>query len=124
MTSVKYSDANHIEFKCTGCSANISFSILKMGPDEVLTCEECGKKYFFNKKFLDQIVRFEQLLAAVHNVKDMLDTTNVAIAFGDEEVKIPYRLLLTRLNTMLTLNIDGKETTFRFRVEPLNLEGK
>jgi len=121
MTPVKYSDANHIEFKCTGCGANISFSILKMEPDEVLTCAECGKKYFFNEKFLDQIIRFEKLLDAVHNVKDMLDTTNVAIAFGDEEVKIPYMLLLTRLNTMLTLNIDGKETTFRFRVEPLNM---
>ncbi len=122
MTPVKYSDVNHIEFKCTGCNSNISFSILKMEPDEVLTCKECGKQYFFNKKFLDQIVRFEKLLEAVHNVKDMLDTTNVAIAFGDEEIKIPYRLILTRLNTMLTLKIDGKETTFRFRVEPLNLQ--
>ena len=122
MTSVKYSDANHIEFKCTGCGSNISFSILKMEPDEVLTCKECNKKYFFNEKFFDQIVRFEKLLEAVHNVRDMLDTTNVAIAFGDEEVKIPYRLLLTRLNTMLTLKMDGKETIFRFRVEPLNLQ--
>ena len=122
MTSVKYSDANHIEFKCTGCGSKISFSILKMEHDEVLTCNECSKKYFFNEKFLDQIVRFEKLLEAVHNVRDMLDTTNVAIAFGDEEVKIPYRLLLTRLNTMLTLKMDGKETIFRFRVEPLNLQ--
>ena len=92
-----------------------------MEPDEVLTCMECEKRYFFNEKFLDKITRFENLLAAVHNVKDMLDTTNVAIAFGDEEVKIPYRLLLTRLNTMLTLKVDGEETTFRFRVEPLNM---
>ena len=121
MTPIKYSDANHIEFKCTNCGSNISFSILKMDKDKVLTCENCGKQYFFNEKFLDQIIRFEKLVEAVHNVKDMLDTTNVAVAFGDEEVKIPYRLLLTRLNTMLTLNIDGKETTFRFRVEPLNL---
>jgi len=124
MTPVKYSDANHIEFKCTGCGSNISFSILNMEHDEVLACGECNKKYFFNEKFLDQIVRFEKLLEAVHNVRDMLDTTNVAIAFGDEEVKIPYRLLLTRLNTMLTLKIDGKETTFRFRVEPLNLQNQ
>ena len=122
MTAVKYSDANHIEFKCTSCNSNISFSILKMGKDNVLTCSDCGKKYFFNEQFLDQIIRFEKLVEAVHNVKDMLDTTNVAVAFGDEEVKIPYRLLLTRLNTMLTLKIDGKETIFRFRVEPLNLQ--
>lgn len=121
MTAVKYSDANHIEFRCTGCGSVISFSILKMEPSEVLTCKDCSKKYFFNEDFFNKIKRFENLLAAVHNVKDMLDTTNVAIAFGDEEVKIPYRLLLTRLNTMLTLNIDGKETTFRFRVEPLNI---
>ena len=93
-----------------------------MGKDNVLTCDDCGKKYFFNEQFLDQIIRFEKLVEAVHNVKDMLDTTNVAVAFGDEEVKIPYRLLLTRLNTMLTLKIDGKETIFRFRVEPLNLQ--
>ncbi len=121
MSSVRYSDANHIEFRCIACGSTISFSILRMGPDEVLTCAPCGKQYFFNEEFLDKIRRFENLLAAVHDVKDMLDSTSVAIAFRDEEVKVPYRLLLTRLNTMLTLKINDKETTFRFRVEPLNI---
>ena len=119
-----YSDANNIELQCVACSNAICFSILDIGADARLDCRHCGKQYVFNEDLLAKIRRFEQLLQAVYNARDVLGAANVGIAFRDEEVKVPYRLLLTRLNTMLTLNIGGKETTFRFRVEPLSMIDK
>lgn len=116
-----YSDANHIELQCVGCPNVLSFSLLQLGPDARLQCEQCGRQYVFNAELRDKIQRFEQLLRAVYNARDMLGSANVGIAFKGEEIKVPYRLLLTRLNTMLTLNVGGTETIFRFRVEPLKI---
>jgi hypothetical protein len=99
----------------------IPFSILDLEPEGRITCRECGKQYILNQTLFDKIRRFENLLEAVYQARDILGSANVAIAFRDEEVKVPYRLLLTRLNTLLTLNINGKETTFRFRVEPVTM---
>jgi len=121
MDKVKYSTAHHIEFECISCRNRVSFSILEMADDSVLTCSKCGKQYKFDKELLGKIRRFENLLVAVHDVKDMLETANIAIAVKDEEVKVPYRLLLTRLNTLLKLSVNGKELTFRFRVDPISL---
>jgi len=124
MDEVKYSTAHHIEFECISCGNMIVFSILSMGDDSGLICSKCGKQYKFNKELLDKIRRFEKLLIAVHDVKDMLEYANIAIAIKDEEVKVPYRLLLTRLNTLLRLSVNGKALTFRFRVDPISLIGK
>ena len=123
MDEVKYSTAHHIEFECISCGNMIAFSILSMGDDSGLTCSKCGKQYRFNKDLLDKIRRFEKLLVAVHDVKDMLESASIAIAVKDEEVKVPYRLLLTRLNTLLKLSVNGKDLTFRFRVDPISLIG-
>jgi hypothetical protein len=118
-----YSDANNIELQCVACQRAICFSILDIGPDARLSCQHCHTHYTFNAELLDKIQRFERLITAVYQARDILGSANVGIAFGEEEVKVPYRLLLTRLNTMLTLNIGGKETIFRFRVEPLSIVG-
>ncbi len=124
MASEQYSEAHHIELQCVGCSNVLAFSLLQLQPEGRLQCEQCGKQYCFNSELLDKIQRFEKLLQAVYNARDMLGSANVGIAFKDEEVKVPYRLLLTRLNTMLTLNVGEKETIFRFRVEPLKIVEK
>ena len=121
MAEVQYSKAHHIEFQCVGCSEPVAFSILQLDTEGRLSCPACGKGYFFNNDLLDKVKRFERLLAAVYDARDVLGSANVGIAFKDEEVKVPYRLLLTRLNSLLTLNIGDKETIFRFRVEPLTM---
>jgi hypothetical protein len=121
MTDVQYSDANHIELQCVACDSTLSFSLLALEPDARLTCASCGKQYVFNEALLDKIKRFERLLHAVYEARDILGDANVGIAFKDEEVRVPYRLLLTRLNTMLTLSVNGNDTVFRFRVEPLQV---
>lgn len=121
MTSVQYSDANHIELTCIACARPVSFSLMDITSGSELKCKECGKKYVFNEELIEKISRFEKLLAAVYDARDLLGNANVGISFNEQEVKVPYRLLLTRLNTMLTLNVGDKEMAFRFRIEPLNM---
>lgn len=121
MAEVQYSKAHHIEFQCIACASPVAFSILQLDAEGRLTCDSCSKGYVFTSELLDKVKRFERLLVAVYEARDMLGSANVGIAFGTEEVKVPYRLLLTRLNTLLTLNIGDKETVFRFRVEPLTM---
>lgn len=116
---VPYSDAHHIEFQCASCGRSIVFSVLEMAKGR-LTCPHCAKGYMFNEQLVDKIRRFENLLGAVREAKDLLGSANVGISLGGEEVKVPYRLLLTRLTSTLTLDVGGKQTHFRFRIEPLN----
>ena len=51
---------------------------------------------------------------------DLLGDVNVAVTTSQGEIKIPYWLMLTRLNTIITLDLGGKKVDFNFRVEPLN----
>ena len=118
--AVRYADANHIEFHCV-CGTTIAFSMLRLEPTERLACGTCAKSYFFNKDLVEKMRRFERLLLAVRDAKDLLGSANVGITVGAQEVKVPYRLLLTRLNTTLTLDVNGMQTAFCFRIEPLTL---
>lgn len=121
MNLVQYSDANHIELTCSACTQPIAFSLLNITSGTPLSCTNCGKKYRFNEELIEKISRFEKLLSAVYEARDLLGDANVGIAVNTHEVKVPYRLLLTRLNTMLTLKVGDKQMMFRFRIEPLNM---
>ena len=113
-----------IEFKCINpnCDSIIPFSINDIEVNDAITCSSCKKSYVFHHEFVDKIRRFSKLIEAVQNAKDILGNTNVAIATKENEIKIPYRLLLTRMNTLITLKMDDGEISFKFRVEPLNQE--
>ncbi len=114
-----------MEFECVSCSRPVSFSITDMkGQQErgliELLCGGCGKKFVFDAKLSDQLQRFHALILAVQNAKDIIGNIHVGIEVGDRSVKIPYRLLLTRMNPTVRLDIGGQETHFKFRVEPLD----
>ena len=47
-----------------------------------------------------------------------LGDCNVAVAVPAGEVKIPYSLLLTRMNTMITLNLGDQKVDFHLWIEP------
>lgn len=110
-----------IEFKCIkdSCNSLVSFSINEIENDGTVECSTCRKGYSFHPDFVDKMRRFSRLVEAVQDAKDILGNVNVAVAVGEQEVKIPYRLLLTRMNTLITLKMDEGEITFKFRVEPL-----
>ena len=111
-----------IEFKCISpaCATPIDFSLTEIESNGTLVCPHCGKAYSFHPDFVDKMKRFYKLVEAVQDARDILGNANVAINVKGNEVKIPYRLLLTRMNTLITLKMDDGELTFRFRVEPLN----
>ena len=123
MNQEKYSDAKSVEFTCLDCGKAVEFSLLDLNDPVKLKCA-CGREYAFTPELSDKIARFEKLLTAVSEAHDILGSACVGIKFREEEVTVPYRLLLTSLNTLLRLKIDGKELTFRFRINPNKLLSK
>ena len=67
----------------------------------------------------DKLERLRELIVAVMNAEDILGDINVAVTTGAGDVKIPYRLLLTRMNSIITLNVGDRKVDFHFRIEPL-----
>lgn len=118
-------DAN-IEFKCiqSDCEGIIRFYILDVEKKVSLRCPSCHNDYTFNKDLIEKIKKFVHLILAVKSAEDILGNTHVAIDVGDQSVQVPYRLLLTRLNTLLTLKIGSNQIVFKFRVEPLKSQAK
>lgn len=114
-----------IEFKCISidCDSIVVFSIEDIEKNHSILCNSCGKNYCFHSDLVDKIRRFSKLVESVQDAKDILGDTNVAVTVKDQEVKIPYRLLLTRMNTLITLKMEDGEINFKFRVEPLNKGG-
>jgi hypothetical protein len=114
-------DKKHtLQLQCQGCQNTISFSLLDLHKDTPLTCTECSKKYIFNDEHLKrQLTKFEALCRQILDSEEILSHTAVGVDVGDMHVKIPYKLLLTRLNSTLDLNVGGKAYSFSFRIEPL-----
>lgn len=112
---------NRIEFKCVkaSCGAVVPVSVLAIQENHRIRCSTCKNEYVFNEKLADQIRRFERLVTAVQEAKDILGDTAVAVDVPGHSVRVPYKLLLTRLNTLLTLRINNEEIKLNFRVDPL-----
>ncbi len=110
-----------IEFKCIqeNCQQPILFKLLEIEHNPRVRCPKCKKEYIFNGDFLDKLRKFEMLVCTIREARDILSDVNIAINVKNHQVRIPYYLLLTRMNTLLTLNIGKHKVVFRFRVEPL-----
>ncbi|MCK4948026.1 MAG: hypothetical protein KAS46_06605 [Candidatus Aureabacteria bacterium] len=113
-----------IEFKCVKdkCEGIITFLVNSMKKDPVLRCSKCGNEYKFDKELVSKLEMFENLVKAVSDAEPILGDTNVAINLAGHNIKVPFRLLLTRLSTVLSLQMAGKTVDFLFRVEPLKEE--
>lgn len=112
-------------FKCQSCSNEISFSLFENDSLSDLTCMNCNKKYAFDKDLTRQLKKFQDLCLQIRESEEILGTTSFGIDVGDKNVKIPFKLLLTRLNSFIDLKIgdanQGFETlTITFRCEPLH----
>jgi len=115
-----------IDFLCLeeDCRTPIQFNLMGLTESKGhLSCTECHRGYQFDPAFLDKLQRFRNLILAVRDAEDLLGDVNVGVTTPGGEEKIPYRLLLTRLNTTISLDVGGRKVDFLFRVEPLN-DGK
>lgn len=110
-----------LEFSCLECKQAISFSVLNSKTySEVIFCKSCNKRYAFdNETIINHLKKFEALCQQIHASQDILGNTHVAVNVGNSEVKIPYKILLTRLSSVISLKIEDYELDIRFRLEPI-----
>ncbi len=112
---------DQVDFACVtpDCDEVITFSLLDMEDHPRVRCSGCGKEYNFDQQLIQKMIKLKHLIMAVRDAEEILGDVNVAVDVHGHTVRIPYRLLLTRLNTLLTLEIQGKRIDFHLRVEPL-----
>jgi hypothetical protein len=110
-----------LQFNCQGCQHPIQFSVLDLEQtDHLLSCTKCKKKYCFDDENLKrQLKKFSKLCYQIHESEEILGSTSVGVDVGGNQVKIPYKLLLTRLNSTLDLKIGDEPLSILFRIEPI-----
>ncbi len=112
-----------VDFVCFDheCDSVIVFNVMELENSKGrVICPECRREYHFDRSFIDKLRRLRKLIFAVREAEDMLGDINVAVTTPMGEVKVPYQLLLTRLNTIISLDVDNRKIDFNFRIEPLN----
>lgn len=108
-----------LQFSCQCCQHPIQFSVFDLQKDNQIKCSECGTSFDFNDEtLLRQLRKFESLCRQIQISEEILSNTSVGIYVADREVKIPYKLLLTRLNSTLDLMVGDRPLTITFRIEP------
>lgn len=111
---------NTLQFDCLQCGGNLRFSIFDLDHQKPLRCEGCGKKYVFtDPTLIRQIKKFEALCRQIHDSEEILGSACVGVDVGEHHVKVPYKLLLTRLSSHLDLNMEGHKVSITFRIEPI-----
>lgn len=113
-------EESNLEFKCTECSHPVYFSVLDdQHLSKTIVCESCQKKYILGTQILSQLKQFEALCKQIQLSKEIFGQSAIAIDVGPHQVKIPFQLLLTRLSSVLELNIGTEKTSISFRVDTL-----
>ncbi|NOY74988.1 MAG: hypothetical protein GXP32_04255 [Kiritimatiellaeota bacterium] len=114
-----------VDFDCLDrdCDGLVSFKLSDALIDDFQAlCPNCHGAYQFDDELTAKLNKLRDLIVAVRKAEDILGDCNVAITVPERTVKVPYALLLTRLNTMITLNLAGREIDFHFRIEPSSPE--
>lgn len=112
---------HNLEFTCQGCQHPITFSVFNLNEsNHQVSCDHCQKKYSFDDAtLLRQLNKFVKLCQQIHDSEEILGNTSVGIDVGAHHVTIPYKLLLTRLSSILDLMIGDKPLQIQFRIEPV-----
>ena len=114
-----------VDFECldSNCKGEISFNLTEALDENFQgICKECHNSYAFDTDLKEKLTKLSDLIIAVRKAEDILGDCNVAVTVPGQTVKVPYSLLLTRLNTMITLKVGDKDVDFHFRVEPSSPE--
>ena len=116
-----------IDFHCLdseNCDGVVKFNLSEICDEDFQTvCPKCHRAYELDEALRDKLMRMLKLVAAIRDAEDILGDSSVAVTVaGAKEVKIPYALLLTRLNTLITLNFGDKKVDFHLWIEPSSPE--
>ncbi len=112
-----------IQIHCTYCGTLVAI------PDRptaklpwVARCSGCNKQFGIESDVMArQIKQFVALCQQLKASEEILSNSAIAVTVGSVEVKIPFRLLLTRLKSTLDLEVDGKQISISSRTEPLKI---
>lgn len=108
-----------LDFVCPDCGGVVKFNLMELDQSEFqVMCPKCHRPYQFDDQLRDKFMKLERLILAVRDAEPILGDCNVAVAVPAGEVKIPYALLLTRMNTMITLNLGDRKVDFHLWIEP------
>lgn len=110
-----------IDFQCLdeNCEGIIKFTLENIADANFQTvCRKCYHTYELDGQLRDKLLKMLKLISTLREVEDILGDCNISINVANGEVKIPYALLLTRLNTMISLKIGDRMIDFHLRVEP------
>ncbi len=114
-----------VDFKCVeaGCEGLLCMTLLDAAdPDFQAVCPSCHRPYQFDAHIIDKLRKLKDLIVAIRKAESILGDCKVAVTVPGGTVKIPYPLLLTRLNTIVTLELQGRKVDFHFMVEPSSAE--
>ena len=110
---------SYLEFNCIHCAHPIGFSVLSLGTQGTIRCGKCQKSYLLDDPAMcRQLRKFEALCRQIRESEEILGETAVSVDVGPHNVKVPYKLLLTRLTSQLNLTFDGQPLEITFRIEP------
>jgi hypothetical protein len=112
-----------VDFVCIDeeCNSVIQFNVMDVEKGGGgISCPVCHREYRFDEGLVDKLRRLRSLIFAIQGASEILGDVEVAVQTPSHEVKVPYNLLLTRMNTMITLEVGGRHVQFHFRIEPLN----
>lgn len=110
-----------VDFPCfdEACGGVVKFNLSEIADAGFqAVCPKCGRTYSFDAALLDKFVRMLKLVLALRNVEDVLGDSSVSVNVAGGSVKLPYALLLTRLNTLLTLKYGDRDVDFHLWIEP------
>ncbi len=113
-----------ISITCTSCKHQVHFP-LKIIEEQlpcIATCSQCNKKYGIESGTISrQLNLFIALCRQLKKSEEILSSASVAVSVGPHEVKVPFKLLLSRLRSTLDLDIGGTKVSFSYRTEPVNV---
>ena len=112
-----------LDFRCLtdDCDGVIGFDLESASdPEFQAVCPVCHRAYALDDTLRGKLGRMMKLIAAIRECEDILGDSVVSVNVAGGNVRIPYALLLTRLNTMISLDVAGKKTDFHLWVEPSN----
>ncbi|HRU01137.1 MAG TPA: hypothetical protein P5239_05495, partial [Victivallales bacterium] len=101
----------------------VAFDLIEAIEDnKQILCKNCHCPYEFDTNLKEKLEKLLKLIIAVREAESILGDVNVCVSTPGGTVKIPYPLLLTRLNTLITLEMNGKKVEFHLRIEPSSPE--
>lgn len=115
----------HMDFSCLqpDCKTPVAFDLIEaVEDDKQILCPNCHHAYEFDKELKGKLEKLLKLILAVREAESILGDVNVCVTTLSGSVKIPYPLLLTRLNTLITLNMGEQKVEFHLRIEPSSPE--